>query len=30
VTEMTGDVEDGRITAYKTTVQVAFPVREDR
>jgi len=28
ITDMTADVEDGRITTFKTTVDIAFPVRE--
>jgi flavin-binding protein dodecin len=30
VYDRTADVEDGRIVNYKTTVEVAFPVRGDR
>jgi hypothetical protein len=28
ITDMTADVADGRITTFKTTVDIAFPVRE--
>lgn len=29
VDDWTANVEDGRITEYKTTIQVAFPVMQD-
>ena len=29
VEDRTATVEDGRITEFKTTVEIAFPVRED-
>lgn len=29
VEDWTADVEDGQITNYKTTVEVAFPVKHD-
>lgn len=29
VEDWTADVEDGEITGYKTTVEVAFPVKHD-
>ncbi|WP_227376548.1 dodecin family protein [Haladaptatus halobius] len=30
VEDWTADVEDGEITGYKTTVEVAFPVRHEQ
>lgn len=29
ITDRTASVEDGRITEYKTTVEIAFPVRSE-
>ncbi|WP_129114161.1 dodecin family protein [Halegenticoccus tardaugens] len=29
IEDWTADVEDGRITEYKATVEIAFPVREE-